>query len=100
LSRVHKFECDKVKARSNFQKHKIRFTEGCRIFEGHTLTSESIQNSTVNETRYITIGVLNPEVAAVVVWTKRQNNIRVISVRTASSQERKRFDAHIKNATN
>lgn len=100
MSRVHKFECDKAKARSNFQKHKIRFTEGCRIFESHTLTLSSSQNVTAIEDRYITIGVLSREIAAVVIWTKRQGNIRVISVRKASIQERNKYDAHIKNATN
>ena len=100
MSRIHKFECDKAKARSNFAKHKIRFTEGCRIFDGHVLTAPSSQNATDKEARHVTIGVLSGAVAAVVVWTERDGNRRVISVRKARTKERKEYDAYIKNATN
>lgn len=99
-TRIHRFECDKRKARSNFKKHRLRFTEGCRVFAGHTLTAPSNQNSDDSEDRYVTIGTLSSGVAAVIVWTKRVSNIRVISVRKASRTEREHFNAHIAKTLN
>ena len=100
LGTVNTFVCDKSKARSNFQKHGLRFTEACRIFEGLTLTSESKQNADSREMRYVSIGALDEESAAVVVWTERARDIRVISSRKASRKERKRYNDHIKKTIN
>lgn len=97
---VNKFECDKTKARSNLRKHGIRFSEGCRIFDGHTLTSPSSQNSEVSEARYLTVGTLSSDVTVVLVWTRRLSHVRVISVRKASQKERDQFHAYIKKAIN
>jgi uncharacterized protein len=97
---INKFECNKAKARSNLVKHGVRFTEGCRVFDGHTLTAESKSNEDVKEKRYITIGVLDDQTAIVLVWTERMGNIRVISVRKASIKEREAYYAHIKKTIN
>lgn len=96
MDTTNTFECDKAKARQNFLKHQLRFTESCRIFAGHTLTAPSKHNAVNAEERFTTIGVLDNKVAAVVVWTKRAGNIRVISARTASRNERELYNACIK----
>lgn len=95
---VHRFECDKRKAGSNFRKHGLRFTDGCRAFAGHTLTAPSKQNVGDREHRYVTIGALSDGLAAVVVWTRRVNSIRIISVRKARRTEREQFNAYIAKA--
>jgi uncharacterized protein len=100
LKPINTFECDKTKARSNLQKHRIKFTEACRIFNGHTLTAPSKQNLDGCEERFVSIGILDSDTAALVVWTKRINNIRVISARKASSMERDKYYAYIKKTTN
>lgn len=92
---IHRFECDKRKARSNFQKHGLRFTDGCRVFAGHTLTAPSNQHFDGEEYRYVTIGTLANGIAAVIVWTKRVDCIRIMSVRKASRKEREQFNANI-----
>ena len=97
---ANKFDCDKTKARSNFRKHRIPFTEGCRVFSGHVLTAPSKQNTTANEARYATIGALENNQAAVVIWTKRKHLVRVISVRMASRKEREQYYAHIEKTIN
>lgn len=94
----HRFECDKRKARSNLHKHGLRFTDGCRAFAGHTLTAPSKQNVGDTEHRYVTIGALSSGVAAVIVWTRRLDSIRIISVRKARRTEREQFNAHIAKA--
>jgi uncharacterized protein len=97
---VNTFECDKTKAKSNYQKHALRFTEGCRIFSGHTLTAESNQNDDLSEERYLSIGALDDDTTVVVVWVQRARNIRVISVRKARQKERESYYAYIKKAVN
>lgn len=97
---MNTFECDKTKARSNYKKHTLRFTEGCRIFSGHTLTAQSKQNDSSNEERYKSIGALDEETTVVIVWTPRGSNIRVISVRKASKKEREDYYANIKKTLN
>lgn len=91
----NKFECDKNKARSNYKKHGIRFTEGCRIFDGYTLTDPSKKNDASVESRYVSIGSLEKGIVIVLVWTERNGNVRVISVRKASRREREGYNAHI-----
>ncbi len=100
MKSANTFECDKGKARSNFQKHQLRFTEGCRIFDGHSLTAPRNQSEDFGEIRYTTIGVLVTGEAVVVVWTNRAGNVRVISVRKARRKERSRYYAHIQKTIN
>jgi uncharacterized DUF497 family protein len=97
---VNTFECDKTKAKSNYKKHTLRFTEGCRIFSGHTLTAQSNQNDDLSEERYLSIGALDDDTTVVVVWVQRARNIRVISVRKARKNERENYYAHIKRTVN
>jgi len=97
---VNTFECDKTKAKLNYKKHALRFTEGCRIFTGHTLTAQSNQNDDLSEERYLSIGALDDDTTVVVVWVQRARNIRVISVRKARKKERENYYAHIKKTVN
>lgn len=90
-----KFDCDKKKAKLNFLKHGLRFTEGCRIFYKDVLTSESPVKNETSELRYITLGELEKEIVLVVVWTIRLHNKRIISVRKASRKEREKYYGHI-----
>ena len=93
------FECDKNKARSNYKKHRIKFTEAARVFAGHTLTAAS--NSTnAKEKRFITIGTLSATEIIVLIWTPRGNNLRIISVRKARSKEKENYHANIKKTLN
>ena len=100
MGTLNTFDCDKHKARLNFQKHGLRFTEACRIFESLTLTLESKQNADSKELRYVSIGALDDRIAAVVVWTDRAGHIRLISARKAGRKERKRYNDHIKKTIN
>ncbi len=98
--RLNKFECDKNKARINFQKHGIKFTEGSRIFDGHVLTAPSYLNSNLTENRFVSIGALENRKAVVVIWTKRIECIRVISVRAARTKEKDQYNAYIEKKIN
>ena len=91
-----RFECDKNKARSNFSKHGVRFTEAGRsIKSGHTLTERSPQSDDLGEERNTSITGHQDGRAIVMVWTPREQNVRIISVRHARKEEREAFDAYL-----
>jgi uncharacterized DUF497 family protein len=86
------FEWDENKEKSNFRKHGISFTEGESVFyDLHSLTIPDPDHSN-EEHRFIDIGTSNKNRVLVVVYTERENRIRIISVRKASSAERKMYE--------
>lgn len=95
---MNRFECDKDKARSNFEKHRIRFTEAGRaIKSAHTLTGRSPQSEELGEERNVSITTLADGRAVVVVWTPRNDHVRIISVRRARKNEKESFNAYFQN---
>jgi uncharacterized protein len=94
---MNKFECDKGKARANYAKHRIRFTDAGRAFNlGYSLTLRSSQSDVKGEQRNLSITGLANGRAIVVVWTPRGENVRIISVRCARKREQEAFNAYLK----
>lgn len=94
---MNKFECDKVKARSNYTKHRIRFTDAGRaINSGYSLTQRSTQSDGLGEERNLSITKQADGRAIVVVWTPRNGNVRIISVRYARTREQEAFNAYLR----
>lgn len=86
------FEWDEDKEKSNFRKHKIMFAEGESVFyDPHSLTISDPDHS-IEEQRFIDIGTSNRNQILVVVYTERENKIRIISVRKATKAERKMYE--------
>ncbi|KAA3604705.1 MAG: BrnT family toxin [Calditrichaeota bacterium] len=81
------FEWDENKNASNLQKHGIAFEDAAKIF-----LKRRIENSSdrANEKRFITIGEINNRVIAVI-YTLRENKIRIISARKARKNEEKEY---------
>lgn len=95
---MNRFECDKNKARSNHAKHRVRFTDaGKAIKSAHTLTGRSPQSDDLGEERNVSITTLADGRVVVMVWTPRNGNVRIISVRCASKKEREGLNAHLQN---
>lgn len=83
------FEWDVEKERDNIQKHKLSFEMATLVF----LDSERIEiyddSHSVDEKRYITIGRLwGTMVIITVVYTEREEDIRIISARKSTTRER------------
>ena len=86
------FEWDSRKARSNLAKHDVGFEEASTIFgDSLSLTIPDPEHSQM-ENRYITMGIAFNGKLLVVVHTDRGDNIRIISARRASRQERKVYE--------
>lgn len=93
---MNAFECDKDKARSNYAKHGVRFTEAGRAIQSaHSLTGRSPQSSALDEERNLSIAQLADGRAIVMVWTPRNGNVRIISVRRARQNEKEALNAYL-----
>jgi hypothetical protein len=87
------FEWDANKARTNLVKHDISFEEASTVFgDPRSLTIPDPTHSTV-ENRFVIIGTSHRGKLLVVVHTERDDNIRIISARTASRRERRSYES-------
>jgi uncharacterized protein len=86
------FEWDEVKAKENLKKHGMSFEEGKTIFNDSFLfTFQDIEHS-VNEERYINIGLSANVRILIVIHTERQEKIRIVSCRKATARERRFYE--------
>ena len=85
-------EFDPIKAASNLQKHGVHFSEAEMVLQDPlALTIED--PDAVNEQRWITMGIDLTGRILLVVYTYRSDQIRIISIRKASRQEREKYHA-------
>jgi len=89
------FEWDEEKNEINISKHGIDFNDAHQIFK-YPILARVDDRRDYKETRWIGLGILG-SVEVVVVYTKRGNIIRLISIRKANKQERRVYHERIKN---
>ncbi len=86
------FEWDEKKAKSNIKKHGVTFDEAMTVLQDEfSLTIHDIAHSTT-EDRFVDIGLSSSGQVLVVIYTERGNNIRILSCRKATTQERKVYE--------
>ncbi|MFH0784904.1 MAG: BrnT family toxin [Pseudomonadota bacterium] len=86
------FEWDEVKAKENLKKHGVSFEEGKTIFNDSFLfTFPDIEHS-VNEERYINLGLSADGRILIVIYTERQEKICIVSCRKATARERRFYE--------
>jgi uncharacterized DUF497 family protein len=90
------FEWDEAKNAANRAKHGISFEEAVTIWEGPVVTNIDEQHH--SELREISFGLLGGTTVVCVVHTDRDERKRIISARKAKRQERKDFDAYLRQA--
>ncbi|HEX5836950.1 MAG TPA: BrnT family toxin [Anaerolineales bacterium] len=88
------FEWDEKKARSNLKKHDVSFEEGTTIFNDPLIATIPDPDHSNDEDRYISIGISVQGRLLVVVHTEREEIIRLVSCRKATSAERKYYEAN------
>ena len=80
-------EWDINKNDANIRKHKISFESAAMVFsDANRITIYDVEYS-LYEDRYITIGIVNKIIT--VVYTEKRKNIRIITARSATAEERK-----------
>ncbi len=89
------FEWDEEKTKANLKKLRVSFDEATTVFtDSSSITISDIDHS-VDEQRYIDIGISDKGRVLVVVYTERSSDIRIISCRKATPSERKMYEEGI-----
>jgi uncharacterized DUF497 family protein len=86
------FEWDEKKAKLNIQKHGVDYEEAISIFQDESSLTMPDAIHSMNEDRFIDIGLSSKGRILVVAYTERGNNIRIISCRKATPTERKAYE--------
>jgi uncharacterized DUF497 family protein len=86
------FEWNEKKAKINIQKHGIDFEEAMSIFQDESSLTMQDATHSMNEERFIDIGISSKGRILVVAYTERGEKIRIISCRKATPVERKAYE--------
>jgi uncharacterized DUF497 family protein len=84
------FEWDSEKAAINLRKHGVSFPQARVVFQDAFATLDLDSGSDRGEERYIIVGMAEQRLLTVV-YTERQDRIRLISARGATSRERHEY---------
>lgn len=85
------FEWDKIKAESNFVKHRVSFEEAVTIFDDFGITINDDEEHSQDEERQVAIGYSRQNRLLTVYFTER-TRIRIISARKSIPNERKIYE--------
>lgn len=80
-----RFDWDTKKRKANIKKHGIDFFELRKVFKKPMLTRIDNRED-YGETRWISLGDLNGKIV-ILVYTEKENNVRLISARRATKNE-------------
>lgn len=91
------FEWDENKAKSNLRKHKVGFDEAESIFNDPLVVTFADESHSLEEERFISIGLSNVNRILLAVHTETSKNadvilVRIISCRKATDSERKIYE--------
>lgn len=87
------FEWDKGNIDKNLKKHNVTNKEAEEIFENHPhLLLEDNKHSTMLEKRYMIWGESDHKRKLTVIFTVRENKIRIVSARDMHIKERERYE--------
>jgi uncharacterized protein len=89
------FEWDEGKASDNLAKHGLSFAEASTVFADPLSRTIPDPLHSDEEDRFVIIGVSASGHTLVVVHTHREENIRIISARKATSGERRDYERGI-----
>ena len=85
------FEWDANKAAANYEKHGVSFEEAATVFgDPLSITIDDPDHS--HEMRYVQVGQTYLGRTVVVVFAEREDNIRIVSARPATTRERRTYE--------
>ena len=86
------FEWDRDKAHSNQRKHRVTFEEAATVFADVLGITVPDPDHSINEERYITVGLSQRHRLLIVAHTERGNRIRIISARELTPVEKQDYE--------
>ncbi len=88
-----KFQWDSDKASSNVRKHNVSFEEAVTVFGDPLAITISDPDHSVGEFRLLTTGQSRSQRLLVVSHTQREGEVRLVSARLATRQERRSYES-------
>ncbi|MGL5080422.1 MAG: BrnT family toxin [Microcoleaceae cyanobacterium] len=86
------FEWNPDKAESNYRKHGVSFEEAATVFNDSLSVTFPDPDHSIEESRYVIIGVSRFEQLLMVAHADRGETIRIISARKATRPERRFYE--------
>jgi uncharacterized DUF497 family protein len=86
------FEWDPLKAAQNGRKHGVSFHEATTVFGDPLALTYPDPDHSVQEQRFITVGMSNADRLLIVAHADRGESIRIISARKTTQRERKHYE--------
>jgi uncharacterized protein len=86
------FEWDNNKAIANLQKHGVSFSEAATVFGDPLSITFPDPDHSINESRFITIGLSTSGKIIILVHTDRGDRLRIISARKATRKEQRFYE--------
>jgi uncharacterized protein len=86
------FEWDPKKAKLNFEKHGVRFEEALTVFEDEKAITIFDYSHSAEEDRFVSLGKAKNGTVLSVVFTDREDRIRLIHARKANREERRFYE--------
>lgn len=86
------FEWDNRKAIANVEKHGVAFEEAATVFGDPLAVTFNDPDHSQAEHRWITFGISGNGRLLIVAHTERRSNLRIISARKATRNERKIYE--------
>lgn len=87
-----RFSWDPKKAAANLKKHGVSFEEASTVFHDVLSVTGSDPDHSVGERRFVTFGNSSQNRLLVVAHTEGDENIRIISARLVTRQERRIYE--------
>ena len=87
-----KFKWDSQKADSNLKKHGVSFQEAASVLGDALSITYYDPDHSVREHRFITVGMSRSGRVLMVAHTDRGDNVRIISARKTTRQERRYYE--------
>jgi len=81
------FDWDPDKASKNVEKHHVSFEEAATVFDDPMFITFIDDEHSINEERYITIGLSSRDRLLMLAHADRKDHIRIISARRATKNE-------------
>lgn len=88
---IEGYEWDANKAATNFKKHGVHFADAATVFSDELAIRMSDEISSLDEDRFVILGMSVPGDLLVVVYSWRGDRIRIISARQATPRERRSY---------
>ncbi len=86
------FEWDPDKAVQNLRKHSVTFEEAATVFRDELSISVPDPDHSVEEERFITVGLSSQDRLLMVAHTERDDTIRIIRARELTPREKRQYE--------